>query len=333
MKIDNDQLIVITGGAGFIGSCMVRYLNDKGMRNIIIVDDLGKTEKWKNLVGKKFVDIVSRHQLFNWLEGKQSEIEAFIHLGACSDTMETDATYLLDNNFRYTVRLAEYALKHDHRFIYASSASTYGDGSKGFVDNEDDIYSLQPLNMYGFSKQLVDQWALDQGVLNKLIGLKYFNVFGPNEAHKGRMCSAVWNMVPQILKEGKVRLFKSSNQLEFADGEQNRDFLYVKDAVAMTYAFLMLNDEGRDIGGIYNIGSGKASTWNQLANAVFKALGRAPQIEYIKMPEHLEGKYQNRSEAKMDKTESMINGATTCQSLEDSVGDYVQNYIIPGKIW
>lgn len=328
MKLYDDQLIVITGGAGFIGAGVIRHLNDKGFNNLIIVDELRQTEKWKNLVGKKFVDVLSKSQLFGWLEGKESLVEAFIHLGACSDTMETDASYLLENNYRYSVKLAEYALKHGHRFIYASSAATYGDGSKGFVDDVSQIYDLQPLNMYGFSKQLFDQWALNEGVLDKLVGLKFFNVFGPNENHKGRMASAITRMVPQIQKGEKVRLFKSTEPAKFSDGEQKRDFIYVKDAVRMACTFLK-----NDAGGIYNIGSGKASTWNELALAVYHALERPPHIEYIDMPPELVNKYQNYSRADMSRTGAVLKDEIRCMPLEDSVGDYVRNYLTTGKTW
>lgn len=328
MKLYDDQLIVITGGAGFIGSGVVRYLNDSGMKNLIIVDELRHSEKWKNLVGKQFADVIPKSQLFTWLMGKESLIEAFIHLGACSDTMETDAGYLLENNYRYSVRLAEYALKNNQRFIYASSAATYGDGSKGFIDDQNHLFELQPLNMYGFSKQMFDQWAFNEGVLDQLVGLKYFNVFGPNEAHKGRMASAVTRMVPQIIKGEKVKLFKSTEPSRFADGEQKRDFIYVKDAVRMTCTFLT-----NDAGGIYNVGSGKASTWNELAHAVYKALDRPPQIEYIDMPAELVTKYQNYSRADMTKTNQVLKEATQCMSLEDSVLDYVRHYLVQGKTW
>lgn len=328
MKSNHDLFIVITGAAGFIGSGVVRHLNDKGINRLILVDDFGKSEKWKNLVGKQFVDIISKWQLFTWLEGRERSIKAFIHLGACSDTMETDANYLLENNYRYTVRLAEYALMHGQRFIYASSAATYGDGSKGFVDDFSQLYTLQPLNMYGFSKQLFDQWALNRGVLDRLVGLKYFNVFGPNETHKGRMASAITKMVPQILKGEKVRLFKSTEPFRFADGEQKRDFIYVKDVVRMTCEFLE-NDQY----GLYNIGSGRASSWNELADAVYCALDRPPQIEYIDMPPELVNKYQNYSCADMVRTSKALKEKSECRSLKHSVFDYVRNYLLSGEKW
>lgn len=328
MRIYEDQLIIVTGGAGFIGSCVVRYLNDKGLNNIIIVDDLGKTEKWKNLVGKKFVDIISKHQLFAWLEGKESIIEAFIHLGACSDTVEIDASYLLENNYQYSVRLAEYALKNEHRFIYASSAATYGNGLKGFKDDVDQLYQLEPLNMYGFSKQLFDQWAFEEGVFDKIVGLKYFNVFGPNEAHKGRMASVITKFVPRIQKGESIQLFKSSESHLYKDGEQKRDFIYVKDVVRMTCAFLE-----NDANGLYNIGSGEAATWNALVNAIYKAMGKTPKIEYIEMPADLVAKYQNYSKADMTKTKQVLGSLTTCMPLDKSVEDYVNNYLLPDKKW
>lgn len=322
------QNIVVTGGAGFIGSGVVRHLNDKGHSNIIVVDELAKTEKWKNLVGKQFVDFIPKHQLFDWLKDREDEIKAFIHLGACSSTVETDASYLLENNYRFTIRLAEYAFRHSKRFIYASSAATYGDGNRGFSDDHATLEGYHPLNMYGYSKHLVDLWLKREGLLNRAVGLKYFNVFGPNEYHKGRMASAITHILPTAKRDGVIRLFKSSEPSQFGDGEQKRDFIYVKDVARMTCAFL-----DNDATGIFNIGSGCASTWNALASAVFKALGQPAKIDYIEMPADLIGKYQNYTCADMRKTQAVLGSETRCQPLEETVVEYVRNYLTPGTTW
>lgn len=326
MKLYDDQLIVVTGGCGFIGSNVIRQLNLLEMYNIVVVDELGSTEKWKNLVGKRFVDIIPKGQLFEWLKGRESSIEAFIHLGACSSTTETNASYLLENNYRYSQRLVEYALKNAQRFIYASSAATFGDGERGFSDNHDCLESLEPLNMYGYSKHLFDLWLKDQGLLDRVVGLKYYNVFGPNEAHKGRMASAITHILPVILRDGVARLFQSSEPEKYSDGDQKRDFIYVKDAARMTCGFL-----SNDATGIFNIGAGLASTWNQLVTALFKAVDLPVRIEYIPMPQDLIGKYQNYSCADMRKTKSVLKNLVKCMPLEESVQDYVCNYLLPGK--
>jgi ADP-L-glycero-D-manno-heptose 6-epimerase len=328
MKKFSDEYIVITGGSGFIGSCLLRYLNDLAYTKIIIVDDLGTDEKWKNLVGKRFDDVLHPDMLFNWLEGRESEVGAFVHLGACSSTVEKDASFLLENNYRYSKSLAEWALKHQKRFVYASSAATYGDGSRGFDDDHEQLENLQPLNMYGYSKHLFDLWLKNQGLLNDVVGMKYFNVFGPNEYHKGRMCSAVVNMLPQIQKQGSIKLFRSSHPEEFGDGEQKRDFVYAKDVAKMTYHFLI-----GDMGGIYNVGNGEANTWNALANAVFKSIDMKPQIDYISMPEDLLGKYQNYTKACMKKTVNALGDASKTMPLDKSVADYIQHYLIKECTW
>lgn len=327
MKLYEDKFIIVTGGAGFIGSGVIRYLNDRNFTNIIVVDDLDPIN-WKNLVGKRFVDFIHKDAFFSWLQNREDEIEAFIHLGACSSTVETNANYLLENNYRYTQRLAEYALRHHHRFIYASSAATYGDGFDGFSDDHEQLERLQPLNMYGYSKHLFDLWAKQQGVLNQMVGLKYFNVFGPNEYHKGRMASAVMKMVPDIIQKGYVELFKSSNPAEFADGEQKRDFIYVKDVARMTCAFLE-----NDATGIFNIGTGKAVSWNELLNAVFSALNKKPDIRYIDMPGDLKGKYQNYTEAEMAKAKKVLGKECETMTTQESVKDYVQNYLVKEARW
>lgn len=296
MKMYDDKYLVVTGAAGFIGVNLLRELNAQGFKNLILVDDLGKTSKWKHLVGTHFVELISKYQLFDWLSGREEDIEGFIHLGACSDTVEDDGDFLLENNTQFSIRLAEYALTHGHRFIYASSAATYGNGSLGFSDDHAQLENLRPLNLYGFSKHMVDLWMLRQGVLNQVVGLKYFNIFGPYEETKGRMASMVYHMQEQIKKTGKVALFKSSDPEKFGDGEQVRDFLYVKDAVKMTASFLH-----NDLAGIYNVGRGKPSTWNELSHAVFKGLNQKVNIEYIPMPQDLVGKYQNYTCAEMSK--------------------------------
>lgn len=323
-----DRCIVVTGGAGFIGSGVVRHLNDQGYKNILVVDDLGKGAKWKNLVGKALADVISKHALFKWLEGRQAEIQAFIHLGACSSTVEQDAGYLLENNYRYSRHLAEYAFQHGIRFIYASSAATYGDGSCGFHDDHEQLEALKPLNMYGFSKHLFDLWLKSQGVLNLAVGLKYFNVFGPNEYHKGRMASAITHILPSARKEGVIRLFKSSDPSHFAHGEQKRDFIYVKDAVRMTCAFLE-----NSACGIYNVGTGYPGTWNEVASGVFKACDLPVNIQYIDMPPDLLGKYQNYTCADMNKTRAVLKEKALCKSLEENVIEYVKDYLLPEKTW
>jgi ADP-L-glycero-D-manno-heptose 6-epimerase len=328
MQLDEDRLIVVTGGVGFIGSGVLAHLNAQGFKNIVVVDHLGNSAKWKNLVGKCFVEVLDKHQLFGWLQGRQDTVQAFVHLGACSSTVEMDASYLLENNYRYTVNLAEYALQHGQRFIYASSAATYGDGALGFSDDEERLQTLAPLNMYGYSKHLFDLWAKNQGVLDKLVGLKYFNVFGPNEYHKGRMASAVTHLLPSAKKDGLVRLFKSSEPSLFADGEQKRDFIYVKDAVRMTCAFLK-----NDANGVYNVGCGMAGSWNDVANAVFEAIAMPVNIQYIDMPADLIGKYQNYTCADMYKTKKVLGKDAECMPLKDAIIEYVRNYLSQGKTW
>ncbi|MBS0634781.1 MAG: ADP-glyceromanno-heptose 6-epimerase [Verrucomicrobia bacterium] len=325
----NSKQIIVTGGAGFIGSCVVRYLNDQGYNNIVVVDNLGQNnDKWKNLVGKTVSDVLHKGDFFSWLQGRGSEIGAIIHLGACSSTVEQDANYLLENNYRYTRRLAEFALKHSIRFIYASSAATYGDRVSNFTDDHSGIKDLAPLNMYGFSKQLFDMWAYNEGVLDKLVGLKYFNVYGPNEYHKGRMCSALVRMVPEVENVGVIRLFESDLPAKYANGEQKRDFIYVKDAVKMTCAFL-----DNPACGIFNIGTGEAVSWNRLAKAVFKAVGKPEQIAYSEMPQDLKGKYQYFTQADMTKTRKALGESATCMHFEDAVADYVTNYLQKSARW
>lgn len=327
MKLFKDQYIVVTGGAGFIGSCVIRMLNDLGYQNLVIVDDFGSDDKWKNLVGKKYIEMISPSELFSWLKGKESAIEAFIHLGACSSTVESDASHLFENNYRFSVRLATYALENNHRFLYASSAATYGDGSEGFSDDPGRLESLRPLNMYGYSKHMFDLWLKNQGLLDRVTGLKYFNVFGSNEYHKGRMASAVTHFKTQIEKSGEVRLFKSDDP-EYPNGGQMRDFIYVKDAARLTCELLF-----RDACGLFNIGTGQPNTWNTLASAVFKGMDIPEKIEYIDMPEDLKGKYQNYTSADTGNLAKVFGGALNFTPFEDAVIEYVSLYLVPHKYW
>jgi ADP-L-glycero-D-manno-heptose 6-epimerase len=320
-------MIAVTGGAGFIGSAIAWRLNTLGNDKLLIIDELGHDEKWKNLVGLKFHDFINKNEFISRIKADNNfKLDAVIHMGANSSTTETDADHLLNNNYLYTKTLAEYCLKKNIRFIYASSAATYGDGSEGFDDAESKTEKLRPLNMYGYSKQLFDLWAIRTRAIDNIVGIKYFNVYGPNEYHKGDMRSVVHKAFEQVRDTGKVRLFKSLNP-DYKDGEQMRDFIYVKDAVDMTLHFLEYNDKS----GIYNVGSGKARTWNDLVTALFKATGRPVNIEYINLPDHLADKYQYFTEANLSKLKSAGYNAAI-SSLEEGVTDYVKNYLL-GKLF
>jgi ADP-L-glycero-D-manno-heptose 6-epimerase len=316
--------IIVTGGAGFIGRNLVDGLNRRGEANVYIVDALGHGEKWRNLVGLAFEDVWGIDEFRRRVRADSlPKIETVFHLGACSATDETDADYLLDNNYRTTRELCEWSLKKGVRFIYASSAATYGAGEHGYSDADETTPKLRPLNMYGYSKHLFDLWALRSGHLRSIAGIKYFNVFGPGEDHKGEMRSVINKAVSQIVETGKVRLFRS-HRPEYADGEQVRDFVYVKDAVAQT---LFYRDRP-DVSGLFNCGTGKARSWKDLANAVFGALGREPVIEFMDMPASIRDKYQYYTQADMTKARSA--GYTRAFfALEDAVRDYVLNHLAP----
>jgi ADP-L-glycero-D-manno-heptose 6-epimerase len=326
-----DGRILVTGGAGFIGSSLVWALNQRGHSDIVVTDFLGADEKWKNLVPLKFADYVDAAEFrrqFAQNPGAFGSFSAVFHLGACSATTEKNASYLADNNFAYTKELAAWCLTRDTRFIYASSAATYGDGAQGMDDRDDNLARLRPLNMYGYSKHMFDLYAQRSGWLPRIVGVKYFNVFGPNEDHKADMRSLVNKAYQQILATGRVQLFKS-HKPEFKDGEQMRDFLYVKDAVEMTLHFAE-HPHGRHAGGLFNLGSGEANTWLTLTHAIFSALGRPPQIEFIDMPEILRGKYQYFTRA--DVTKLRASGYDRPMTpLAECVRDYVQGYLVPGK--
>lgn len=326
-------MIIVTGGAGLIGSAVVQRLNEQGRDDILIVDHLGRTDKWRNLAPLRFMDYLEKDAFERLLDTDTlsarlaggSTLDAVIHLGACSATTEPDATYLIRNNFEYSRKLALTSLAAGARFIYASSAATYGDGELGFSDNNNQLQRLRPMNMYGYSKQLFDLWAQRQGLLERIVGIKYFNVYGPNEQHKGEMRSLVLKAYEQIGATGVLRLFRS-HRPEYGDGEQLRDFIYVKDAAAMTIHFL----QNREANGIFNVGGGTTVSWNRLAGAVFGAMGKTVNIEYIDMPESIRNTYQYRTCAETSKIRST--GYTEAAlPVEDAVNDYIRNYLVPGK--
>lgn len=326
---------VVTGAAGFIGRNVVAELNRRGNTDLLLVDRLGTDERWRNLVGLQYEDILSPEEFLDRIQGigeaPLPDIESIVHLGACSATTERDADFLLRNNYAYTRALCEWSLAHNAKFIYASSAATYGDGSRGYDDADVLTPTLQPLNMYGYSKHMFDLWALKHSLFthkpNPIVGLKYFNVYGPYEDHKGDMRSVVHKSFGQILAgpagKGTVQLFKS-HRADYKDGEQMRDFIYVKDAVDVTLFFLA----ARQTGGLYNCGTGIARTWRDLATAVYSAMGHAPQIEYIDMPETLQGKYQYFTESKTSKLRA-AGYDQPFTTLEDGIRDYVTAYLQP----
>lgn len=317
-------MILVTGGAGFIGSVLVKMLNEDGHEDIIIVDRLGKNEKWKNLNGLKFSEFIHADELWTpEYESYLNRIDYIFHMGACSSTTERDADYLMKNNWEYSKKLFLYAAHNNLKICYASSAATYGDGRLGYSDNHKVVESLRPLNGYGYSKQIFDQWVLSQKRFPKhWVGVKFFNVFGPNEYHKEDMKSLVAKAHQQIHVEGKVKLFKSHRD-GFANGEQKRDFIYVKDACR---AVMDLTFKDHVESGIYNIGTGKANTFKDFISFTFKAMNRKDEIEFIDMPESLRGQYQYFTEADMTKFHSQLPDFKF-MNLEDSVKDYVQNYL------
>ncbi|MBE9547066.1 MAG: ADP-glyceromanno-heptose 6-epimerase [Proteobacteria bacterium] len=319
-------MLIVTGGAGFIGSAFVWKLNSEGIDDVVIVDRLGQSDKWGNLVNRRFADYIHKDDFLEMVceDRVPFNVRGIVHMGACSSTTERDADYLMENNYRYSRRVAEWAVKKGVRFIYASSAATYGDGAKGFSDDDTVTETLRPINMYGYSKQVFDLWVLRNRLQHKFAGIKFFNVFGPNEYHKGDMKSVVYKACHQISETGKVKLFKSYEP-EYRDGEQMRDFVYVKDCVEALWWLL----ENREANGIFNLGTGHARSWNDLVNAVFSAMNRDPQIDYIEMPESIRDQYQYFTEAKMDKLHA-AGCPLSFRSLEDAVRDYVVNYLEKG---
>lgn len=320
-------MIVVTGGAGFIGSVFVATLNKRGISDITIVDEMGTTEKWKNLVGKQYREYYHKDTFLNLVETGTIPFtpSAIVHLGACSDTTERNVDYLMENNVAYSQKLAEYAAGKGIRFIYASSAATYGDGSKGYLDDESNLLSLEPLNPYGFSKHTFDLWVSSHGLLPATAGIKFFNVFGPNEYHKGFTASLIGKAVTEIESTGGVSLFKSYRP-EFSNGEQKRDFVYVKDCCDALYWFL----ENPKTCGIFNLGTGTAQSWNSLARAVFAALKREAKIKYIEMPDSIKNQYQYFTAARMEKLRA-AGYDKPFLSLDESVADYVCGHLKSGR--
>ena len=314
-------MIAVTGAAGFIGSCFVKKLNDEGHKDVLVIDTLEQDERWKNLVGKQFITIEHPEEFRRKCIDtySSSDVSAIVHMGACSSTTEKNADYLLDNNYRYSIALAEFAEKHSIPFLYASSAATYGAGEQGYDDGLG--AGLRPLNMYGYSKQLFDEWMIRTGLIESAIGIKFFNVFGPNEYHKAGMASMIFKAWKQIRENGSISLFKSNTE-EYADGGQMRDFIYVKDACEVMWK--MLNSQSPK--GLVNLGTGKARSWNDLAHAVFSSLNMTAHINYVDMPESLQGQYQNYTQAEMSKLQHSA-ASHTFMELEESVADYVTAYL------
>lgn len=314
-------MIIVTGGAGFIGSCIVRTLNDAGIEDIVIVDNIASTDKWMNMCNKKYIKYVHKNEFLEILPTYKN-VTAIIHMGAQSATTEKDFDYLWKNNFEYTKTLWNYCAEKQISFIYASSAATYGSGEKGF-DDEGDIDYLIPLNGYGYSKQLFDLWVKYQATVfpKQHVGLKFFNVYGPNEYFKGSMASMVFHGYKQIQETGTVKLFKSCNP-NYEDGGQLRDFVYVKDVCSVIY-WLLQNPQ---VSGLFNVGTGRAQSFKELAEATFHALGLVPNITYIDMPEHLKKKYQYYTKAEMCKL-SAVGYNKVFMDLKVGVKNYVQEHL------
>ena len=321
-------MIIITGAAGFIGSVIAQDLYRQGAKDLILVDKFTKPDKWKNTLGINFKDFIDRDIFLEKLENNEfGKPQAVIHMGACTDTTEFDMDRLMVQNYEYSRRICSWCLDKDVRFIYASSAAVYGDGSKGFMDSNDHTLGLEPLNPYGFSKLIFDRWLINNGLSNAVAGLRFFNVFGPNEYHKGKMSSIIYRSFPMAKKEGVVKLFKSYKK-DYVDGGQTRDFIYVKDIIPVV-SFLL---EHKNACGIFNLGTGKARTFNELATAILSSLGKEKRIEYIEMPEEIKNKYQYFTQAEMNELRN-AGYKKDFMSLEDSVSDYVQNYLLSGRYY
>jgi ADP-L-glycero-D-manno-heptose 6-epimerase len=342
--MDKESNIVVTGAAGFIGSCMVSFLNNEGYNNLILVDDFSQKSKDINLKGKKFLQKIERELFFEWLQNQKPKIEFVYHIGARTDTTEFDYSIHEHLNVEYSKKMWMYCGENNIPLVYASSAATYGAGELGYKDDEKVIENLKPLNPYGVSKNEFDKWVLRQAQDDKLrqvqddsptelklppawAGLKFFNVYGPNEYHKARMASVIFHSYNQIIKNGFVKLFKS-HKSEFKDGEQLRDFIYVKDVLKICFWFLdcWQKDHKSFISGIYNVGKGKARSFNDLVKATFFAMDLNPEIQYIDMPEDIRNTYQYYTQAEMQKIKTAGYNEKMF-SLEEGVDDYIRNYL------
>lgn len=321
--MDENKTILLTGAAGFIGSYLLGYLNRKGYEQIIIVDDFSRADKESNFKAKKFIAKVEREELFGWLAKENPAINFVLHLGARTDTTEFDYSVHEKLNVEYSKKIWNYCTENNIPLVYASSAATYGSGELGYSDSHEIVEQLKPLNPYGVSKNEFDKWALAQNTYPPYwSGLKFFNVYGPNEYHKGRMASVIFHSFNQVQTTGKVKLFKS-HRPDFADGQQLRDFIYVED-VAKVCSWLMNN---KVTSGLYNLGTGKARSFEDLVKATFAGMDKEPVIEYIDMPEDIRDKYQYFTEADMGKLKAA--GYTDIfTSLEEGVGEYVKEYLI-----
>lgn len=324
--MSSEKQIIITGAAGFIGSALVAALNEKGYSNLILVDDFSQTEKLPNLYNKKYQRKIHREQLTDWLEKNKPEIHCIFHLGARTDTISTDKSIFRKLNIEYTQELFTWCTEHDVPFYYASSAATYGNGEQGYSDNIFD--SLKPLNEYAKSKHVVDLWILSQKERPTYwAGFKFFNVYGPNEYHKGRMASVVWHAYKQILSGGYITLFRSHHP-DFEDGGQKRDFVYVKDVTSVLIHFM----EQRPESGIYNLGTGKAATFLELAHAVIDSINHPVPIRFIDTPENIRANYQYFTQADISKLRAA--GYTLpFKTIQEGVQDYVQNYLETSAYW
>ncbi|MGM0497880.1 MAG: ADP-glyceromanno-heptose 6-epimerase [Bacteroidota bacterium] len=319
-------MIIVTGAAGFIGSNMVKKLNDKGYHDILVVDDFSRDDKNKNLEGKTFNQRIDREEFLNWLPENSQKADFIFHLGARTDTAEFNKEILDHLNLNYSKKIWNFCAKNNIPLVYASSGATYGGGELGYKDDHELPFKLQPLNPYGESKNDFDKWVLEKkSAPDYWAGVKFFNVYGPNEYHKGRMASVIFHAHNQIKETGKMKLFRSHRN-DYKNGEQLRDFIYVKDVTDVLYFFM----EERPKNGLFNIGQGKARTFNDLVNNTFNAMGVSGKIEYIDTPEDIRDKYQYFTEADIEKLRS-TGYNKSFHTLEEGIDDYVRNYLIPGK--